>query len=520
VAGSFLGRRIAWLTTAVLFVACASAPEPEEPTTTSKRKKKRKKKKKETQAERPDNPFKKSSDAVTITDDPEVEEEEAPKKKSSDDDEGDEVATKAKKKKKSDDEADAKAKRKEQEQAKAEEAKRKKEEAAEAEAQRKEEEEAERAAAKAKRKEEEEAERAAAKAKRKKEIEAEEAAFKREQEEEAEEEEVDEKPAKKKVAAKAKDEPAEVDMTGGIDENAIEMEAEEEPPMGERRVAAIPVPGVDSDEEAPIESDEPLAPGATPRAINDRPLTLGKGKLSVHGGLRVSVLTLPNTAGMNVSTTSQGFALGGTYGVSDKLEVGGDYTVGISPGSIKGPLTLHGAYRASASAKLDVAIAGGLAVDYYDTTDPMTMTTTSRALASINVGAWARYRIGRKASLFTGLPALPDSTVSQSKLSIPLPPLAYQLTVGLNGGGAIALDVPVGLGYQASPKLYAFVDIDLAHIRIKNTVNRFLFKDFIPIQLGAFYTLNKLDLGASLSDDFKQGFDYLRFDIVARYSLK
>lgn len=511
-ARSFLGQRIAWLATAILFVACASAPEPTEPTTTSKRKKKRKKKKKkEAQAERPDSPFKKSTDAVTITDDPEIEEDTP--KKSSDDDDDNEVATKTRRKK--DEEAEERARRKEEA---AEEARRKKEEEAEEKARRKEEEAAERAAAKAK-----------AKAKRKKELAAEEAAFKREkdeasreeeEEEVAEEEDVDEKPAKKKVAARSNAKPAEVDMTGSSDADVIEMEAEEEPPLGERRVAAIPVPGVDSEEEDPVDTAEPLPPGVTPRAINDRSLTLGKGKISVHGGLRVSVLTLPDAGGTNVSTTSQGLALGGTYGVSDKLEIGGDYTIGISPGSIKGPLTLHGAYRASASAKLDVAIAGGLAVDYYDTTDPITMTTTSRTLASVQLGAWARYRVNRKVSLFTGLPALPDSTVSQSKLSIPLPPLAYQLAVGLNGGGAIALDVPVGLGYQASPKLYAFVDIDLAHIRIKNTVNRFLFKDFIPIQLGAFYALDKLDLGASLSDDLKQGFDYLRFDIVARYSLE
>lgn len=509
-ARSFLGQRIAWLATAILFVACASAPEPA-PTKRKKKKKsdrsalKKKKKRtevaeREAQDERPDNPFRKSSDAVKITDDTEVEEDPPKKRKKSsddDDDDGDEVAAKAKRKK--DEEAEEKARRKEEA---AEEARRKKEEAAE---------------------------RAAAKAKRKKELEAEEAAFKRkkaeesraeEEEEVAEEEEIEEKPAKKKVAAKSKAKPAEVDMTSPSDADVIEMETEEEPPLGERRVAAIPVPGVDSEEEDPIDTAEPLPPGATPRAINDRPLTLGKGKISVHGGLRISVLTLPDLAGVNVSKTSQGFALGGTYGVSDKLEIGGDYTVGISPGSIKGPLTLHGAYRASASAKLDVAIAGGLAVDYYDTIDPVMMTTTSIALASVQLGMWARYRVNRKVSLFTGLPALPDSTVSHSKLSIPLPPLAYQLAVGLNGGGAIALDLPVGLGYQASPKLYAFVDIDLAHIRIKNTVNRFLFKDFIPVQLGAFYALDKLDLGASLSDDLQQGFDYLRFDIVARYSLQ
>lgn len=115
---------------------------------------------------------------------------------------------------------------------------------------------------------------------------------------------------------------------------------------------------------------------------------------------------------------------------------------------------------------------------------------------------------------------MPSTTASLSKLAFALPPLPYQLAIGLNGGGTVALDLPIGIGYQAKPKIYALAMLDLAHIRISNTANAFLFKDFIPISLGGFYSLDKIDVGALFSDDLKRGSDYLRFEIVARYMLK
>ena len=148
------------------------------------------------------------------------------------------------------------------------------------------------------------------------------------------------------------------------------------------------------------------------------------------------------------------------------------------------------------------------------------MQTTTATSISLQFGAWARYRLSRKMSVFTGLPATPNSASPLSKLSFPLPPLPYQLVLGVNQAGTIALDIPVGVGDQGSPKLYVFGALDLAHIRVANTENAFVFTDFIPVTLGGFYAMNKIDVGAQFSDDLKQGFDYLRFDVLMRYSLK
>ncbi|HEX5060216.1 MAG TPA: hypothetical protein VFV99_12695, partial [Kofleriaceae bacterium] len=512
-------KRLLWLATCGVFVACASAPAPT-PTKKKKKKKrskdkvalKKKKEEKRDDEEQPDKPSKADKedkadeDTVIVSDESDEETATKKKKKAKDEKKDEEVAAKSKKKKKDDEENSSKKdpadeeteesavkkkkKAKDEEDGeevaskskkKKDEAKRKKKEAEEEEARKKKEAEEEELARKEaeeearKQKEEEELAAKAKKKKKKKSDETKVAAKENGDEEEPADEEVaeEEPKAKKKKSvkvAKAAKKNADVDMTS--DENTIDMEdessgssldsrVEDQPP--ERRAVAIAVPGVDDDSGGEVAADTtPL--GTNPLVINERPLVLPKGKLAVHGGLRVGVLTLPNAAGMTTSTTSTGLALGVNYGASDDAEIGLDYTAGLSPGSAKGPVTLHAAYNAI-KGKLDMAVAGALAVDF----SPATMTVPSKASFALELGAWARYRVSRKASVFSGVPALPNSTVSLTKLSFPLPPLPYQLAIGLNNAGTIALDLPVGVAYQATPKIYAFGLLDLAHIRIANT---------------------------------------------------
>lgn len=485
-------QRFAWLATCALFVACASSPTPRSHDSEHAHKKKKKKKKKRKKNKKTVAAFeKRHDDEVRITDDEDEDDARRDKEKREREEREEAAERRAEKKRRQ--------KEKEEEAARRAEEKRKQDE---------EEEAAREARRKQKAKEEDEEKERLAEQKRKD----------KEREEQEDDEDRPSKRKREKPVEVAEAEPAEIDMSEQGDRDVIEMD--DEPPPG--RVAAIPVPGVD-DEEDEEEEDEPeqdLPPGAIPLAINSRPLTRPKDKLAVHGGLRVGVLTLPDAAGMDQTTTTDSLALGVSYGVSDQLEVGADYAPSISPGSAKGPLTLHGAYLAVHSDKLDIALAGGIAVDFYSLTDPATMETSTRTLYSLQLGAWARYRLTPKASLISGVPAVPATTASLSKLSFALPPLPYQLAIGLNGGGTIALDLPVGIGYQAKPNIYALAMVNLAHVRIANTANAFLFKDFIPISLGGFYSLDKIDVGAMFSDDLKQGTDYLRFEIVARYMLK
>lgn len=543
---SYLPARLGWLAACIAFAACASAPEPrnsDDSAETPKRKKKKKKRKtvaereaeeraaekvrehqeerrriaegggtpfkvtKPAKAEKPEKPEEseepvkpakaepepepEASDEVTIIEDTEDEAEPTkPKSK---------AKTKAKPKP-----APKKKKEPEPEIADEEPAPRKNRELAEDSEEEPENGESDEVAAKPKKK----TAVVAAKAKRKPKA------------EEVPEIEIDSEPepepepVRKKAKAKAREpEPAD-------EGDVIDMEIEEDDPLKERRVAAIPVPGVDDDSESDEAEPEPLPPGTWPPQINDRPLTLAKDKLAVHGGLRVAKLTLETMPGVKTSSTSESFVLGGTYGLSDKLEIGFDYALGISPGTIKGPFTLHGAYRAKVTPKLELAVAAGFAVDFAEVTNSVTMTTATTTSYSFMLGAWARYRINRKASVFTGVPATPASPVGLSKLAFALPPLPYQVAVGLDSGASTAIDVPLGLGYQIKPDIYAFGTLNLAHIRVRNTENAFLFADFFPLALGAFYTRKAFDVGVLFSDDVKQGTDYLRLDLLLRYAIK
>lgn len=301
--------------------------------------------------------------------------------------------------------------------------------------------------------------------------------------------------------------------SGAVDPGAIEMDG------------AKPVPDAENPAEAPPpaftgESSTAAPPAAGPSAINDRPLTLDKGRLEVHAGLPLTVVTLPTLTGGSTTSTSAAFAFGATYGVADKVEIGGDYAISIHPGDIKGALSLHGAYIAIAKPTYDLAVGGAFIVHPIEYQDPASQTTYTTTYVAIQGGAWFRYRAMPALTVFTGLPALPHPDLSLSRAGLAFPPMPYQLTIGLNNSGAVGLSLPVGVGYQATPNIYAFAATNIANIKIAHTSNALVFADFIPLTVGGFYSLKQFDVGATFSDDLKQPADYLTFSIVARYFVR
>ena len=353
------------------------------------------------------------------------------------------------------------------------------------------------------------------------------------------------KAAEKKAAAEAKKQAAEEKKAEEVADESEEDAAEEEKPKQVTRkgkakpdeekvdeseidvdTASLPPPDPEHESDeldltagTPVRAEEPVTVAEKIYAIDRRPLTLGRGKIDVHGGLVATAVTTKPAMGAATTASAQGLALGATYGIGAKGELGIDYTLGLHPGDAQGPFMFHGAYVAKQTEKLDIALSLGLAFDFVDSIDPGTMMTTTRTAKALQVGVWARYHLGARLSAFSGLPALPSSAGNLGAAA-PLPPIPYQLSVGLSSVDAIALDIPVGLGYQATPKLYAFGVLDLAHLGMNNTTSAVLFSDFIPLSLGGFYAAKKMDVGAVFSDDLKQGADYLRFDVVVRYSIK
>jgi hypothetical protein len=278
------------------------------------------------------------------------------------------------------------------------------------------------------------------------------------------------------------------------------------------------------DPAAPPPPPDGTTPAATttdsawPLAINDRPLTLATGKFEIHGGLPIATTSTANAMGMTSSSTSESLAIGATYGVAPKIEVGADYAFRINPdASAKGFLDFHAGYMALHSGKLDVSFVAGLSMLFVDTVDTMGMATTN-TYASIQVGAAVRYQLAPKISIFTGNPGTPNGL--PGFLTFVFPPIAYQLSFGINNSGPAYLALPVGVGLQATPNIYLFAATNIATIKIANASNSVIFSDAIPLAVGGFYSMPKLDVGVQISDDLKNAGDLYILQLMARYYLK
>ena len=272
-----------------------------------------------------------------------------------------------------------------------------------------------------------------------------------------------------------------------------------------------------ADDAAPSSSEPappPNAPvGAAPAAaggdwaeINTRPLVLPMGKLDVHGNFGILAISVPDVTGTGSSTTTaEALAIGFAYGLADKIEVGLDYTgIQLNPNATaEGAFDLRGSYSLMHTDKLDVSLNGGLNINLFG---------GSETNLSLEVGATARYHVTPKVSVFTGLPALPP---------VAGVPGFYQLAIGVNNSGPIALILPIGIGIQATPQVYAFAATNIATIDISNSANAFIFSDNIPLSLGGYYSANdKLDLGLQFQDDLEHAGDFFVISLVGRYYVK
>jgi hypothetical protein len=260
--------------------------------------------------------------------------------------------------------------------------------------------------------------------------------------------------------------------------------------------------------------------------INDRPLVIPQGKLEVHGGVPILSISVPNAMGGTTSSTLEALSVGGSFGVVDKVQVGLDYAFGLHPNGdvTKGLLGIHGAYAAMKNEKMELAVAANLAISLFGT-NAMGNSVTNLGL---ELGAWFRYKLAEKISIFTGQPALPFTLGGFS--SFLAPPIGYQIGIGLNNSQATTLTLPVGVGFQATPQIYTFAELDLAEIYLANgpkdamgnsTTATLIFKDGTPLGLGAFFSANdQLDLGLTFADDLNHAGDFYVITLAGRYYIK
>ncbi len=234
-----------------------------------------------------------------------------------------------------------------------------------------------------------------------------------------------------------------------------------------------------SEESAPEAEAAPA--GRWPRANIARPLTLPKGLINAGANF---------TANHDFSVL--GLGLNGGYGVSDDLEVRLSYALTLKEFEAKGPLGFEAGYkvlRGAAGGKLEVIARAGTGYDLL-----------AEGVSPLYVGAQAQYNVSDKLAVYTP---------------------GKQLNITLDGDvKPVYLALPVGVGYQATPELWARLDTNIANIEISDSATGFIFADFIPLTASIIYNLQPaLDITASIgfSDLKENAGDNLNFAIGAQY---
>jgi len=216
-----------------------------------------------------------------------------------------------------------------------------------------------------------------------------------------------------------------------------------------------------------------------PQELIMRPLTTPGGQITAGGDFLI--LIAPDPIG-----TSMGLALGGRYGVDDNIEVGASYVFSLKEFEAKGDLGVEAAYRIMDG---NLAVAADVATGY---------SLIGEAIEPLQLGARVRFRLNDQLSIQSG---------------------GGQLSIALDGGPTpITLGLPVGVGYQASPQLFAFVTTELASISISNSETVVFGADYIPLTAGAFFSpSNTMDVGASIGwFDLKEASDFLFIGLHGR----
>lgn len=244
--------------------------------------------------------------------------------------------------------------------------------------------------------------------------------------------------------------------------------AQDEPDPNATPDGTVPDPNAAPDPNAtpdPNMTDPNAAPasGRWPRAVIARPLTLPSGVFMVGADILNNVNNFFDPAVIRV--------LGG-YGITDDIELAfGAYTFptnGAGDGSIDVGLGFKLA-RGAMGGKLEAI--GRAEIGY---------SLGGEAVNPLGLGVHVRYNLSDKLCLITP---------------------GNQLEIGLDPN-FIALNIPVGVGFQATPELYAQLDTNLATINIKDSATAVIFADTTPIRLTAVYNaMPALDILAGIALD-------------------
>ena len=194
-----------------------------------------------------------------------------------------------------------------------------------------------------------------------------------------------------------------------------------------------------------------------PQAVIDRPRVLPKGVLEATVDL--PILIKPDTA--------IAVGLAARYGLAPKLDAQLSYGFSLKEFEIKGDLGVAVQYSLAESDKLGVAarVTTGYSV-------------VGEAFDGVGLGVNLQYKITPKISVFT-----PGDQITMGGADFPKP---------------VSINLPVGFGFQANEKIWAWAATSIGTIGLSPSGNT-LISDLTPVQVGAsFSPSNKLDVGATL----------------------
>lgn len=260
---------------------------------------------------------------------------------------------------------------------------------------------------------------------------------------------------------------------------------------------AAPVEGEPADPNAapmtdPNDPNAMAAPvgGKWPRSVILRPLTLPAGVFMVGADVVNFTSSFFDPALIRVLVG---------YGITDDIELAFAHyafpTSDIGQGAIAAGLGFKLA-RGAMGGKLEAIARAEIGYDLAASVD-LTTGDTEGAVSPLGLGVHVRYLVNDKIALYTP---------------------GNQLTIGLDPN-FIALNIPIGVGFQATPELFVALETNIATIDIKDSATAVIFSDTTPLQLTATYNaMPALDVLVGVATDLtNEPGDTLAILIGARY---
>jgi len=197
--------------------------------------------------------------------------------------------------------------------------------------------------------------------------------------------------------------------------------------------------------------------------IIHRTLTAPAGQAEAGGSLIFTII--PDT---DVATAVD---ITGAFGITDQVDVRVGYAFAVSP-----KVQAKGALGAELGIGFmdtgNLALAGRVGLGY---------SLAASAALPLEAGVTFRFKFNDQVALYS-----------------PFPQLSIALEEEM-GARPIQALLPIAIGFQATPQIFAAIKTNIATLKIKDSANSFIFKDTTELKANLFFSpSNAIDLGAGL----------------------